>query len=94
MNQIILFFYSLSLSLCSFSTIDELTYLSFLLYFGLTALVQMQIVSPVALFLESLSLSYHFESMGRGVIVSENLAYFLSVIVVMLGLTTVILKKR
>lgn len=69
-------------------------FLSFLLYFGLTALVQMQIVSPVALFLESLSLSYHFESMGRGVIVSENLAYFLSVIVVMLGLTTIILKKR
>lgn len=69
-------------------------FLSFLLYFGLTAFVQMQIVSPVALFLESLSLSYHFESMGRGVIVSDNLAYFLSVIVVMLGLTTLILKKR
>jgi len=34
MNQIILFFYSLSLSLslCSSSTIDELTYLSFVLY--------------------------------------------------------------
>jgi ABC-2 type transport system permease protein len=69
-------------------------FLSFLLYFGLTALVQMQIMSPFALFLESLSLSYHFESMGRGVIASENLAYFLTVVVLMLGLTSIILKRK
>lgn len=69
-------------------------FLSFLLYFGLTALVQMQIMSPIALFLESLSLSHHYQSMGRGVIVSENLAYFMTVVVLMLGLTTIILKRK
>lgn len=69
-------------------------FLSFLLYFGLTALVQMQIMSPIALFLESLSLSYQYQSMGRGVIVSENLAYFMTVVVLMLGLTTIILKRK
>lgn len=69
-------------------------FLCFLLYFGLTALVQLQVMSSFALLLESLSLSYHFQSMGRGLILSENLAYFLTVIVLMLGSTIIILERK
>lgn len=69
-------------------------FISFLLYFGLTALVQLNVMSPFALFLEELSLSYHYQSMARGVIDGINLAYFLSIIVLMLGLTGILIRKR
>jgi ABC-2 type transport system permease protein len=69
-------------------------FISFLLYFGLTALVQLNIMSPLALFLEELSLSYHYQSMARGVIDSQNLGYFIIVIVMMLGLTNVIIRRK
>ncbi|MCH7410032.1 gliding motility-associated ABC transporter permease subunit GldF [Belliella sp. DSM 111904] len=69
-------------------------FLSFLLYFGLTALVQLQVMSHFALFLEELSLSFHFESMSRGVIVAENVAYFLSIIILMLGFTMIGIRRK
>ncbi|MFD2200251.1 gliding motility-associated ABC transporter permease subunit GldF [Shivajiella indica] len=69
-------------------------FISFLLYFGLTALVQLNIMSPFALFLEELSLSFHYQSMSRGVIDSQNLAYFLTVIFIMLGLTGLMIKRK
>lgn len=69
-------------------------FISFLLYFGLTALVQLNVMSPFALFLEELSLSFHYQSMSRGVIDSQNLAYFLSVIILMLGLTGLMIKRK
>lgn len=69
-------------------------FISFLLYFGLTALVQLNVMSPFALFLEELSLSYHYQSMARGVIDGINLAYFMSIIVLMLGLTGILIRKR
>jgi ABC-2 type transport system permease protein len=62
-------------------------FLTFLMYFGWFALSELEVLRPISLFVESLSLSYHFENMGRGVIESSNLYYFLSIIVVMLGLT-------
>jgi ABC-2 type transport system permease protein len=67
---------------------------SFLLYFGLTALVQLNVMSPFALLLEELSLSFHYQSMSRGVIDSRNIAYFLSVIILMLGLTGLMIKRK
>jgi ABC-2 type transport system permease protein len=69
-------------------------FISFLLYFGLTALVQLQVMSPFALFLEELSLSYHYQSMSRGVIDAQNIAYFLTVIVLMLGLTGILIRRK
>lgn len=69
-------------------------FISFLLYFGLTALVQLQVMSPFALFLEEMSLSYHYQSMSRGVIDAQNIAYFLSVIVLMLGLTGILIRRK
>ena len=69
-------------------------FISFLLYFGLSALVQLQVMSSFALFLEELSLSYHYQSMSRGVIDAQNVAYFLSVIVLMLGLTGILIRRK
>jgi ABC-2 type transport system permease protein len=69
-------------------------FISFLLYFGLTALVQLQIMSPLALILEELSLSFHYQSMSRGVIDGRNFAYFISVIGIMLTFTWILIRKR
>lgn len=69
-------------------------FISFLLYFGLASLVQLQIMGPMALWLEEFSLSYHYDSLGRGVIDPKNLAYFLSTITLMLGLTVVLLRQK
>ncbi len=69
-------------------------FISFLMYFGLTALVQIQIMSPFALFLEEISLSFHYQSISRGVIDAQNVAYFLSVIIIMLGLTGLWIRRK
>jgi ABC-2 type transport system permease protein len=69
-------------------------FMIFLLYFGLTALVQLQVMSSFALLLEELSLSYHYESMSRGVIEAQNVAYFLSIIILMLGLTVILIRRK
>ncbi len=69
-------------------------FLSFLLYFGLTALVQLNVMSPFALFLEELSLSYHYQSISRGVIDARNVAYFLTIILLMLGFTALIIRRK
>jgi ABC-2 type transport system permease protein len=64
-------------------------FFSFLMYFGWTALSELELFRPISLMIEFLSLSFHFDSMGRGVIESQNIFYFLSVIGVMLGLTAI-----
>jgi ABC-2 type transport system permease protein len=68
-------------------------FLGFVFYFGFSAIASLQ-RNSVALFLEGLSLSYHYESMGRGVIDSSNLVYFVSLIGILLVLTCVIIKRK
>lgn len=68
-------------------------FLGFLLYFGLSAIADLQ-RSDAALFVEELSLSYHYKSMGRGVIDSSNLVYFLSLIGTLLVLTRLVIKRK
>jgi len=68
-------------------------FLGFLLYFGLSALASLQ-RNNLALWIEELSLSYHYQSMGRGVINSSNLVYFLSVIGVLLAATGVMIRRK
>lgn len=69
-------------------------FISFLLYFGLTALVALQMMSPFALFLEEMSLSYHYQSLSRGVVEARNIAYFLTVIILMLGFTGILIRRK
>lgn len=68
-------------------------FLGFLLYFGLAALASLQ-RNDLALLIEELSLSYHYQSMGRGVIDSSNLVYFLSLIGGLLVATGIMIRRK
>ena len=68
-------------------------FLGFVLYFGLSALASLQ-RNDMALFVEELSLSYHYQSMGRGVIDSSNLVYFLSLIGGLLVATGIMIRRK
>ena len=68
-------------------------FLGFVLYFGLSALAALQ-RNDMALFVEELSLSYHYQSMGRGVIDSSNLVYFLSLIGGLLVATGIMIRRK
>jgi len=61
----------------------------FVLYFGFTALADLQLGSWSYLF-EELSLSYHFTNLGRGVLDSSDLFFMLAVIWLFLGLSILI----
>lgn len=68
-------------------------FLGFLLYFGLSALASLQ-RNHLALFIEELSLSYHYQSMGRGMIDSSNLVYFFALIGVLLAGTGIMIRRK
>ncbi|MBD8490219.1 gliding motility-associated ABC transporter permease subunit GldF [Echinicola sp. CAU 1574] len=69
-------------------------FISFALYFGFTALVSLMQMSSMAIFLEDLSLNYHYESMSRGVIASGDLFFFFGLIASLIILTTLMIKKQ
>ncbi|PRY89060.1 gliding motility-associated ABC transporter permease subunit GldF [Mongoliibacter ruber] len=69
-------------------------FLSFLLYYGLTAFVQMNMTGPFALLLEELSLSFHYQSMSRGVIGAQNLFYFLGTIIINIAITGLLIRRK
>jgi ABC-2 type transport system permease protein len=68
-------------------------FLCFVLYFGLTALSGM-VPGDWAYWVEELSLSYHYNSLSRGVIDSRDLFFLFGMIWVFLGVTVLILKKK
>lgn len=68
-------------------------FLGFLLYFGLSALASLQ-RNDLALLIEEFSLSYHYQSMGRGVIDSSNLVYFISLIGGLLVCTGIMIRRK
>jgi len=68
-------------------------FLSFLLYVGIASLASLG-SGDWALFWEEVSLSYHYESMSRGVIVSQNVYYFLGLITSLLALTWGVVERR
>jgi ABC-2 type transport system permease protein len=68
-------------------------FLCFVLYFGLTALAGM-VSGDWAYWIEELSLSYHYNSLSRGVIDSRDLFFLLGMIWLFLGATVLILKKK
>ncbi len=68
-------------------------FLCFLLYFGLTALAGM-VPGDWAYWVEELSLSYHYESLSRGVIDSRDLFFMLGMIWFFLGAAVLILKGK
>ena len=68
-------------------------FLCFLLYFGLTALAGM-VPGDWAYWVEELSLSYHYDSLSRGVIDSRDLFFMLGMIWIFLGAAVLILKGK
>lgn len=68
-------------------------FLSFLLYFGLASMTGIQ-QGGVWMWLEELSLNHHYQSLGRGVIDSSNMVYFLSVIGSLLAFTGFLIRRK
>ncbi len=68
-------------------------FLCFLLYFGLASLAALPGMGNFALYLEALSMSFHYENLGRGVLDSADLFYFLGWMVFLLMLTTLMIRR-
>ncbi|MFV0290811.1 MAG: gliding motility-associated ABC transporter substrate-binding protein GldG [Mangrovibacterium sp.] len=68
--------------------------IGFFLYSGFDFLIQMNIPLWLKVFLSDFGISSHYESMSRGVIDSRDVLYFLFVIVLVLGLTTIVLRMK
>ncbi|QCK14567.1 gliding motility-associated ABC transporter permease subunit GldF [Mangrovivirga cuniculi] len=81
-------------------TINQITafiiavFLCFILYTGLSSLAQVDVWGSYSLLLTQLSLSYHYEALGKGLIDSRNVIYLFSVIIIMLAITKTVLSSR
>jgi len=70
-------------------------FLCFIMYYGFLALSKLPIFIGVwDSFVQKLGISYHYESMSVGMIDTRNVIYFVTVIAVFLGLTTLRLKSE
>lgn len=63
-------------------------------YLGFESIYNMNILGNAGLFVKSLGMMHHYESMSRGVIDTRDLVYFLSVIALFLMLTRIVLQSR
>ncbi|MFN3998008.1 gliding motility-associated ABC transporter permease subunit GldF [Algoriphagus sp.] len=68
-------------------------FLCFVLYFGFTALSEM-LIGDLAYFAEELSLSYHYISLSRGVINSDDIFFLIGMIWVFLGASVLVLRNK
>lgn len=68
--------------------------LSVFMYLGFEGLYRMEILGRADLFVRSLGMSYHYESISRGVIDTRDLIYYLSVIAVFIMATRMVLQSR
>lgn len=68
-------------------------FLCFVLYFGFTALSDLQ-VGDVAYWVEELSLSYHYINLSRGVVDSTDIFFMLGLVWLFLGLSVLTLKNK
>jgi ABC-2 type transport system permease protein len=69
-------------------------FLCFLLYNGLDSIGTLDPFSSWSLFIQQLGLLYHYDALGKGLIDSRDVIYFLSVITLMLLITRIILESR
>tara|TARA_R110002096_G_scaffold372742_1_gene566268 strand:- start:1732 stop:2454 length:723 start_codon:yes stop_codon:yes gene_type:complete len=67
-------------------------FISFLLYGGIGAMASLT-SGDLAVLLEGLGTDFHYEQMGRGVIVSENIYYFLGMILTFLVCSWVLINR-
>jgi ABC-2 type transport system permease protein len=69
-------------------------FLCFLIYFGFQGISNFELFGSEIYALEYLGISFHYQSISRGVVDTRNLVYFLSLIILFLGLTHFKLQKR
>lgn len=69
-------------------------FLCFLLFAGFESIASLNLWSTHALLLKQLGMQYHYDSLGKGLIDSRDLVYFLSVTFIMLLVTKTILGSR
>lgn len=66
----------------------------FLIYAGFDYLATVDVWGDLAQFISYLGISYHYESLSKGLIDSRDLLYFLTVIIVMILGTKLVLESR
>ena len=93
-------FTSIGICISSFTTNSVVAFIisliaCTLLYFGFSAISQLQVVSGSAgYFIEMLGIDFHYQSISRGVIDTRDVVYFLSLIFFFLLVTRQNLQKR
>ena len=68
--------------------------LCFIMYFGFEFIYSFEILGSMGVFVKSLGIDYHYNSISRGVIDTRDLLYFVSVILVFLIATRIVLLSR
>jgi ABC-2 type transport system permease protein len=69
-------------------------FLCYLLFAGFDSLALLNVWSANALFIRQIGLLYHYESLGKGLIDSRDLIYFISVVAIILLATRINLATR
>lgn len=69
-------------------------FLCFLLYTGISAVSTLEVWGNSAYLIGQFGLDYHYNAMGKGLIDSRDVAYFLSIIVITLSATKLVLGSR
>ena len=69
-------------------------FLSALLYYGFPELAFIDTWSPYALYLEQLGIAYHYESLSKGLVDSSELAYFFTVITLLMLLAIQVVRRK
>ena len=68
--------------------------ISAFMHLGFEALYHMEILGGADLFVRSLGMSYHYESISRGIIDSRDVIYFASIIAIFMIATRMVLQSR
>jgi ABC-2 type transport system permease protein len=68
--------------------------LCFIIYYGFDSLAQLSLFGNMALLVKQFGILYHYDSLGKGLVDSRDLIYFLSAIAVMLVFTKTVLSSR
>ena len=68
--------------------------LSVFMYLGFEGIYQMGFLGKADLFIKSLGMRHHYESISRGVIDTRDLLYYLSVIAIAVMATRMVLQSR
>ncbi|MEO7991091.1 MAG: gliding motility-associated ABC transporter permease subunit GldF [Chryseolinea sp.] len=69
-------------------------FLCFIFFLGFDSLASLNFFSANALFIKQFGITYHYDSLSKGLIDSRDVLYFLSVIFLMLSITKLILGSR